>query len=300
MHKFVLLKNVSFNFSNSLNDLTNNKIEEYLKDKVEFYSFNNSKELFTSIHEILGNGIYENINCYYDNSVLIQAIFFEDNINENYTKLLLVKRKIHDNDTYTFLEFDPSSDTDIYQYDSITPNDIINIIMEKNLNRGIYVHSDKKIDEIVYFDKTESDQIGTLTINHNGVSKELKYLNLVNLIKELSEKNISETQFTEILQKKLDESGVEYLYTQKDFGLGLLNCYYQIIGFAKNEIVSNLINEDISGDVIIGLENKLNDDSRLLGLTSETFKQIIKLSKNNKFKVKNEIFCNIYYELSHL
>ena len=300
MYKFALLKNVSFNFSDSLKELSADKIKNYLDNKIEFCSFSNSKELFTSMHTILGTGIYENINCYYDKSILIQAIFLEDNANEKYSKLLLVKRKIHDNDTYTFLEFDPLSDVDKYLYDIITFDDIVNIIMEKNLNKGVYIHSDGKIDDIVYFDKTESNQIGTLSIKHNDESKEFKYLNLVNMIQENSEKNISEAEFTEILQKKLDEHGVEYLYTQKDFGLGLLNCYYQIIGFVKNKLVSDLIKEDISGDVIIGLENKLNDDNRLLGLTSETFKQIIKLSKNVNFKVKNDTFCNIYYELSCL
>ena len=300
MYKFALLQNVSFNFSNSLNTLTNETIKQYISDKFELFAFDNSKELFTSIHEILGKGIYEIINCYYDESVLIQAIFLEDNVSENYKKLILVKRKIHENDTYTFLEFDPTSNTEKYQYETMIMDDVVNVVMDKNLNKGVYVHSNKQIDNVLYYDKTESNQLGTLVVLHDGNVREFKYLNLVNIMQEVSDKNLTDDEFTETLKTRLDESGADYLYTQKDFGLGLLNCYYQTFGFTKNEIISKLIKEDISGDVIIGLENKLNDDSRLLGITKDTFKKIIELTQNTNFKVKNGIFCNVYYELANM
>jgi len=300
MYKFALLRNVSFNFSKSMSTLTSDVVREYLNDKLEFVSFNNSKELFASLQEIFGKGIYEIINCYYDESVLIQAIFLEENSSENHTKLALVKRLIHENDTYTFLEFDAAENKDKYRYESITINNIVDVIIDKNLNKGVCVCSNEQIDNIFYSDKSESNELGTLVVTRNGNVCEYKYLNLVNIMQEISDKNLTGEQFADILEKKLNDSGANYLYTQKDFGIGVLNCYYQTIGFSKNEIISKLIKEEITGDVILGLENKLNDDSRLLNLTKQTFNKIIKLSQLDNFKVKNEMFCNLYYELAHV
>jgi hypothetical protein len=130
----------------------------------------------------------------------------------------------------------------------------------------------------------------------------LEYLNVKNIMHRLNEKNqgnINESDFSNILSQKLDSSGAHYIYSQMDISVGLLNCYYETIGLSKNNIVSELLGTDVYGDVIIGLENHLNDDNRILTMDTNIFNKILKFTKNKNFKVKNEYFCNIYYELNN-
>ena len=68
----------------------------------------------------------------------------------------------------------------------------------------------------------------------------------------------------------------------------------------KNDTISKLIGDEIYGDVVVGLENNLNDDSRILNLDKGLFDKIIKLTQIEKFAPKNQYFCNIYKELLDL
>jgi len=301
MAKFALLKNVSFNFTD-VSTISDELLESHLRDKIFFHEFTSTSDLFEKIHLHLGNCMVEILNCKYDENNLLQAFYPENTQTEFHENLVIVKRKINENDTYTFIGYDAENlSTDIYTYHDVSINDVYDIFKNKYNYRGIIVHSNEDIEDVIFSDKYDTDtHSGKLNITKcDGTSNEYKYININSLVSKHEKDNLSEEQFAKVLQNHIDSTESNYLYAQKDFGMGLLNCYYQIIGISKNEIISRLISDDIFGDVIVGLENNLNNDNRLLNLDKTLFNEIVKITKLTDFTPKNEYFCNIYYELLH-
>jgi hypothetical protein len=302
MTKFALLKNVSFNFSEK-DVLSKEFLESHLDGKVFFHDFTGTKDLFEKMHTHLGKCMVEILNCKYDETYLLQAFYPENSSTEVHENLVIVKRKINEKDSYTFLEFDSSNPTtDVYIYCDVLLDDLLDVLESKYNHKGIIVRSDNSVDNIAFYDKYNKDNhSGELKITKtDGTTNTYKYISINSIVSKHENDNLSPEEFSKVLQEHIDSTESNYLYAQRDFGLGILNCYYQIIGIIKNDTISKLISDEIYGDVVVGLENNLNDDSRILNLDKELFEKIIKLTQMTNFSPKNEYFCNIYKELLHL
>ena len=203
-------------------------------------------------------------------------------------KLIIIKRKIHDKDTYTFLDFDVNK-SDNYEYFDITLSDIVSIIRSKHIRKGLVIYANGKIDEVELLDTQVDNITGRILISPNT---SVEYLNLPNLLMELHEKNYDNDKINEILTKHLQNTKVNHMFTRKENEIVIINYICQTIGFIKNNIMSDLLNDNFAGDAIVWLESKSSYDERILDLTSELLDKII-----NKTKPKKTIFFNIYRDL---
>lgn len=296
--KLALLKKVSFN-------VTDENIQLYLSDKVSFHKFDGTLNLFHKINELLGNNMLEVINCYYDEQYLIQAFYIENTSTDVHENIVFVKRLILEQDSYTYIGVTPETlqKSDQFVYTDIQICDIEVILRKKYANDGVMVGDDGSIIDVSYTTTYDKDNhTGTLTTKINNETNVLKYINVSALVNKNEGSILSSEQFAEMLEKKIEDEKCNCFYLQKDFKMGLLNCYSPIVGNVKNEILSKLIGDQMYGNIMVGLENHLNDDNRILSLNSSVFKKIINLCSctDENFKPKNELFCNIFYEISHM
>lgn len=300
--KFAVLNSVSLRLENSFESLTRDKIRKQIESNINFIDFTNTKDLFSKLHENLGKGVLEVMNCDYDKNYLTQGLYFENDI-DMYKKLALVKRKIKQNDSYTFLDFDPKNpDDEKYEYISINIEDIVELFRNKYVHAGIIVTYDGIFKQIEYIDLDDSDkQKGKIIYKLNDSDIEINYLNFVNVIQELHEKQTSISNIDKYLHEKIEELNIDHMYSKKDFAIGVFSCYIQTKSLYQNEIISKLFKDCIFGNVIIGLETKHHNDVRSLKLTPELFKQILNFINvndgNKKYKPKNIDFFNIFNEL---
>ena len=286
MPTFALLKNVSFKFKNTFDCLSVNVFKEYLNDKVEYIDFVNTSDLFIKLNSIFLNaGNIDVVNCNYDKFHLSQGFCFDNGVDDFYHNFVIVKRKINENDSYTYLHFDDKL-PDPYEYVDITYDDIVSILRNKHVYTGVMIYSSGEIRNTEYINIYDNNtHCGKLILEN---AQEISYFNMA------SHFNASD-ECSDVLSEKINNSNAKYLYTQKNIEICLLNCYSQTEGFVKNEIVSKLFNGDVYGDVFLGLENYLNDDVRLLKLDNLLFEKIMHISSS--FKQKNSLFFNVYYEL---
>lgn len=297
MPQLAVLKNISFNFKNSFDDLTPDFFKQHLDEKIEYVNFANTKELLVIINDLfMDTKDIDIVNCHYDKTTLYQGFCHDNNVDTFYDNFVIVKRKINDNDSYTYLDY-KEDEPDIYTYYDINYDDIVFVLRKKHIHIGIMLSENGNVYDMEYINTYDKDKnCGKITLENKH---EMPYFNIAHYMSLCNNDNENKDN-NENNEKKLfdeiNESGLTYLYTQKNIDIGLLNCYSQTEGFVKNEIASKLFNEDIYGDVFLGLENNSNHDTRILNLTSELFQKIIKLNTFD-YKHRNIHFFNIYYEL---
>lgn len=304
-HKFAFIENVSLSLDSDLEKINNTDIRSRFNDCVTFYDFDGTKDLFTKIHSLMGNYMLEIVNGTYNENTLTQVIYVE-NDNTVHDKMIVIKRKIRQDDSYTFLEFTENG-TDIFEYDDVNYDELVNMIHQKYVHSGIIVNADNSIDQIeyVYIEDKNDQNMGTISykIQNKNEIHNTKYLHLINIMQGLKDSSkkedddINMTEYNKIIDEKMNAFQCTHLYNQKDFKLGIFNFYSPVFGTDKNEIASNLLEDNIYGNVIITLETKLNNDERLLNLNDDLFQSILKTIKNSDFLPKNKHYFNIYNEL---
>lgn len=295
MPKLALLKKVSFG-------PTNSNISLYLSDKVSFHEFDGTVQLFHKINKLLGNGMIEILNCDYDEKYLMQAFYLENTQDELYENIVITKRLINENDNYIYTTEPELLIKDTFTHVDVTFEDIERIMLRKNSSNGVQMGDNNIVSNINYTISYNHDlHTGTLNIINTTDTVntvQLKFLNYPSLIKQFEKDNLTSEQLSKLVSDKISELGCEYFYTQKEFGLGLLNCYCPLFGHTKNEFMSQLLSENICGTSYVGLENNLNEDNRILPLNNKMISKILNFLSVNNYKQKNRIFCNIFYELS--
>jgi len=304
--KLVLLKNVSFDpFVEKLTTDTsylfdNKNYESYISDKLEYHEFHNSKDLFLKISTLLNKSV-EVFNCYYDKEYLIQS-FYIDSESEGYEKIIFVKRKLNNNDSYTFLEFSETSDIDLYNYVDMSMSDLVTIFKNKYVINGVIIKSNDEIKNVEFVRIYSPDtNIHSIVFNDkvDHDIKSIKYLDIKNIInKTYNDDNIENHDeiFNKLIEEQINTHSLNYVYTQKNIDFCILDYYAQIIGFDKNNIMSELLKEDIYGDIIINLENSLDDDHRILNTNTDLFLKIYNCIKSKVFKRKNTLYFNMFFE----
>lgn len=304
MTKLALLKKVSFNVNDP-------NISQYLADKVTFYDFDGTINLFHKIHELIvlsqnneqAGRMIEILNCDYDEQYLIQAFYLENGQTDVHENIVLVKRQINPNDNYVYATEPELAENDNFIHADIKIQDIEKILLRKFKNSGVLVKDDDTIQNINYtVTYNHEDNTGFLNITdcQNILQKptQIKFINVPSIIKAHEKEELTPEQFSQLLSDKVAESGATYFYTQREFGLGLFNCFCPLFGQTQNNIITKLLAENAYGDSYIGLENHLNDDTRILPLDIVMLNKILKLLDDKNFKLKNGIFCNLFYELS--
>lgn len=298
--QFALLKNVSFHFTQNISELTTEIIQSYLQDKLEFVEFDGTNDFLMKMKESLKDDMSETnklvdvINIHYDSKYVIQAVFVDNN-SQNFNNIILFKRLINKNDSYTWYEFNLDPTVEIYTYKPITISEIATIIYQKNIMHGIIVHTDGSMKNIICSDLDKSEY-GILSVINDGTKNELPYVNMVNILQSLTDKDLENDKFSHVLHAKIQHSNADYLYSQQNIQIGLLNCYYSLCDGEHNEVMTKIIGNDIKGDVIVCLENHLNEDKRMLPLNVQTFKNIVNYISKGKNTIKNNLFTNIFYE----
>jgi hypothetical protein len=300
-HKFVLIENVSFKLNNDFQNISRDEIQNRFSSGVTYYTFNGTLDLFRQMNQIMGSTMLELINCSYDTNTVIQSAYIE-NDTSLHQKVIFFKRRLRVDDSYTFLEFKPEL-PDLYEYEDITQEDLVNMLYNKYIHNGVILYSNGDLENIEYiYNDSNDSSYGTIVYKRqNGTLHSAKYLHLINIMQNLKDEttndNVDESTFNAKMQEKMNDLSCTHLYNQKDFGIGTFNCYYPIFGEQPNQVMSKLLNEQVYGNVIITLETRLNSDERLLNLDVLLFQAIMNTIKNPNFVPKNKHYFNIYHEL---
>jgi hypothetical protein len=307
------VQKLKFNNDISFDSLMLDKISENLSEKTTFIQYENTMDLYNIVTSTLGNNVHEVINCMFDEEYLVQCIYCDLDTESGHEKIIFLKRKILENDTYTFLEFDHEKpEVDKYVYEDIQLSDISNVIRNRNINIGVFVECDEDISDIEFIDKNEEDYVGKLTISCDNEIKHMKYINLLNILNKTNnemneneeiDENIrdkikeekNEKMFTEITNK----TNIDLIYTQINFCYGLLNCYSQVQSEEINTVLTKLMGQTIYGDGYICMETNVNNECRAMNMNKILFNKIlnIKISGKESQSAKNKYYINIYNEL---
>jgi hypothetical protein len=299
MVKLAILKSVIFEKKERFEDLEDSKFMSYLENKVQFEEFNGTSELFKKIQDTFSyieNPDIDVDNCYYNKEHLLQAFSINNDAELIHNNIILVKRKIHKNDTYTFTEFNADENIDPYIYDDVTINDIINIFQRKSIIKCVVIKDNGEIinDNLLYLNN--NDDVGKIILQKS--KKEILYLNVSNIVIKNS-KNNNSNNIDEIINQKAHAYGANHIFTQIDSGLGIFNCFCCSFADKRNDIMSKLLNHDVFGDTILFLQSNYdNDTETYLDINDELFNKLFNVLINRKkIKRENEHFFNIYREL---
>jgi hypothetical protein len=299
MPSLAILKLPEFVKKEKFSELTKDLILKELEGKVSFREFKNTHDLYFINNVIFGKVGIEISNCYYDDQYLIQTFNADSDFDQFHEYIIVVKRKIFDNDTYTFTEYnpqDPSSDK--YTYISVTEDDIVNILRKRNVYSAVLISEDGDVknEEIIVL--KDSPDVGKILSKNQ--EKEIVYLNVSNIVN--ANQKMTPEQLDDFLKEKINSYCADYFFIQVSLGFCILNCYYQSFANKKNETLSRLLGHDVFGDAIIFIQSATNDDNdTILHINKDFFQKLISLAfGGKKVKPQNKYFFNIYRELSIL
>lgn len=302
MPKIVNLKSFSFEPKQTFEEIEKSKIKKNIENKEDkenklmFYDIKNTTDMFFCLQNIFGEKCQMDVtNCKYDKNFILQS-FSVDNIDENiHNNLVIIKRKIKENDTYTFFGFDPNiPESDTFEYVDVTIDDIIDIVRNKSLIPALIIKDNGDIikENILYLNR--NDDVGKILLESGN--KEIYYLNIANIINK--HQNSKEEDIENIIKEKTTAYATNYFFTQISIGLSLFNCFYHSFAETKNETMTNLLQHDIYGDAILFLQNNSdNDTDTVIDLNVELFNKIYDVVVNkHRLQRKNQHFFNIYKE----
>lgn len=304
MPQIAFIHNFIFDFEHSFDELSKDKITAYLNDKLEFIDINSTADLLSTIQHKLNQSSITVQNCKYDVDNIIQQIYYNSGDDEKEQNMLLVKRQLKIDDTYTFMEYDGKKpENDIYKYLDISLNEVIETIRNKYIHQGVIVKTTGEFEQIEYLDKNlQSKNFGVLNVIHadNNIDT-IRYIRLENIISKHNKeyKDVEDEKSKNILHKTIVEKTkdykCEYLFScssKKNFAL---HYYTKIQAEIKNEIISKYEGENVFGDIVIGLENTSNSDEFIFNLNINLMQKI--LQYNDGIKQKDKYYFNIYKEL---
>jgi hypothetical protein len=304
-NKFAFIQNIPLNLENDLSNINKLDIRNRFNEGVTFHDFTGTEDLFKQIYQLMGNNMLEIINSSYDSQTVTQAVYIE-NDSHMHQKMIILKRNLRQDDSYTFLEFQPNL-PELYEYVNVTYDDLVEMVYQKYVHCGIIVNSNGSVHNIDYIYKDDINDPNYGNIIYKKCTEdslhEIKYLHLINIMQQLKDGYSNENEemdsdkFNKLLEDKMNELNCTHLYSQRDFSMGTFNCYCPVFGENKNEIVSKILGDTVGGNVIITLETKLNNDERLLNLSDTLFQSILQTIQNSNYVPKNKHYFNIYHEL---
>jgi hypothetical protein len=291
------MKNEQLPFKFTFESTTIDNIKKFLNDNKLFsiHEFSGTLELLRFVDDLsICKQIMTVINSFYDDKILIQSIMLN-----NKSDLIYIKRKIHENDSYTFMEYDYTNNIEKYEYLDMTENDLYDVIRNKYIHKGVYT-DEIGIKNIEYIDSLTDDFIGTLTIKIDDTIKEIKFCDYNTiLIKHKEDVTESVNNMNNIINNDKD---IKYMSSLFNVGYAIISIYMICVGHEKNEQLSKMLGSTFYGNAIIGIQDKLNKIQRTMDIDTKLFLQIIEkiniLSKDPE--PKNNDFCNIYFEIMNV
>lgn len=290
MFKLAILNKVSFEAKKSYAEVELNTLIQYLENKVTFKDFTNAKDIFQIVANTFAIKDIDITLCWYDKDYLIHSFTIDNPNEEIHDNIIMVKRKIGKDYICNCIK---ETDIDTYEYIDITLTDIANILRKKTIISGIYIDADSCIrnESLLYLNN--NDDVGKMLLTNN---KELFYLNIINIIQQNKDNN---NKIDEEIQQRINDYKTDYCFTQISIGTWIMCCFYQIHNDTKNEMLSQLLNENIYGDAYIYFKSNTEfDKESILDIDTVLFKKIYNLHTNpRKIKREHEYFFNIYREL---
>lgn len=296
MPQLAIVKLPKFVKKETFAEVDEKMISSQLQCRVAFREFTGTADMYLINKIVFGRVAIEIVNAFYNDKYLIQTFHTEDESDHLHENIIVVKRLIQENDTYTFTEFDPKDpSSDKYQYCDVTESDVVSIVRRRNVISAIVAKSDGSVknEEIIVL-KDEIDMGKILVKSEN---KEIVYLNLSNVVN--GNQTMTQDGLDRHVQEKINAYCADYFFVQLTLGFCLLNCYYRSFGTDKNELLSRILEHDVYGDAIIFLQSCANDDfDTILHVDESLFRKICKLvTGEKKVKPKNKHFFNACYEL---
>jgi hypothetical protein len=287
----------------SFSDVTFDNIANTI-DTVEF-TFDGTRDLLSQLNNILNaqqGDTMEISNVSYDDKYLIQTY----SLTENPCNEIIVKRKLKQNDCYTFTHNILEGIEEDFEYVDFKRDDVIAAIRSKFVHKSLFVAPTNIINEVELLMtkiNDDNDEIGNLFVKNisTGQISSHKFLFLQHLIVTLSEKyeeGLIDEEYAKILNANPD---IEYIYTQHTLGLCIMSTYSACIGNTLNAMMSTLIKEQLYGNCFVCISDNNNHSSIPLDLTTELFGQLLsKESKLGSHCENSEVFCNPYIAIKAL
>lgn len=288
MPKIVIYEHIDLPMQWNFEDTTEEKMEKFIDSNnlIKFYDINNSKDLFTildDIKKVKNCNSFMLSNRYYTKDTLIQTFITDDR-----TEKIFVKRKINENDSYTYIDIKVKN-CECYEYLDVTKKDIIFLLREIFIKKGIMV-TPSGMKEIEY-------------VNFVPDGTEIKILNTSEGDISYCDYSVISNDYDEEFERvdEYDKSKCDFVAFYYDFGVGELRLYVQKEANEKNTIISNLVKKDIFGTVFVGLCDKMNVETQNynLNLDIDLFNTIIqKIDVIKKTEPKVDGLYNIYRVIS--
>ncbi|ATZ80733.1 hypothetical protein BMW23_0687 [Bodo saltans virus] len=293
MPQCAILSKLDFGKKESFNEITDDKLWNEVKDNIQFDTFDNTLGLMYLIQKYIPESGIEIHNFHFDHRVLIQIATSDDEISKN---IVVFKRLINNDDSYTFVGYDPNIKmSDVYEFCDIDKNDIVDLFAKRTIIKALHILNDGNIKDEEIMNLKNEQEMGKILIK--STNKELVYINITNIINVNQEKDPNELEI--LMREKINYYSPEFFFCQHDLGFCIINCYYKSFGETKNDFMSKLLKTDIYDDAIIFLQSNMNNDSEsIMHVSADLFKKLYKIiTEEQQLKPKNKNFFNLYREL---
>lgn len=296
---------------------TNHKTPKSGESTIESYTDSTAESTTESKAE--SKSLLEVINCVYTESTLLQAIYSESSEeserSDKFDILILVKRKLSDDDSYTFVNHLNESGIDIYRdkYLDVDHTDVVTFIRSKFVHKCVQISDDGDVIDTECINLSLDQYTGILKFDKTADIAEARYVHYQNLSTSISDEHTFESKDAEqkclndLFHEKLSSTGSDYVFAQREITKDIyLDCYCRPFvsqQAGKNEFFSKLFGEDIFGDVILLCEVHKNEEERIVSLDTKLLLKLCDILNKKKetsdvtIKQKNPHFFNIFREL---
>jgi hypothetical protein len=266
-----------------------NILKSLEKTSYECIEFSNFEDLMSKTLKIFNSKGIEVETCFYSDSYFIQTINIDVRTNEK----LYVKRKVRENEDYTFC-------VKTFEFLDLTIDDIAMYIRQKYIHKGLHITNEvKDIEFLTVFSKDEI--IDKLFINENNIVKEIPFINIATIYNRYNG-NVEKAQ--NYINEFKNNAMVQFSFSQYNFNFCIFDCFFEINGNYTNDIMTSFLNNHVSGEFFIGMTD-MNYNNQQIDINKDTFDKIIKAKKSSNFikranKIIGNEYYNIFFELNHL
>jgi len=269
-------------------------IKNMISSHISFHQFNTFDDLIKISYDLLLKPDGFNVEVYYYNKdYVIQKIeksketIITGAITSLYEEGIFVKRKIIENDSYTF------ADNVTYEFLDMTIDDISNIIKNHYIHKGLKItFNDSYEIEYVISHLIETEFVDKLFIKENNVIKDITFVNFLAIANNF---NSDINKAIEYINNFSNTSYIQYLFIQYDLHYCIMNCYYDFVHHEKliNNTMKLLTDVDFDTECFIGFQD-INKNNEYIPLDKNILNHTIQLIQKDQYNINyNGMFFNI-------